>query len=30
MRSKPPFRADHVGSLLRPPHLIAARGEWMA
>ena len=24
-RSKPPFRADHVGSLLRPPHLIEAR-----
>jgi 5-methyltetrahydropteroyltriglutamate--homocysteine methyltransferase len=25
MRSKPPFRADHVGSLLRPPALLAAR-----
>src|SRR5437016_265860 len=24
-RSKPPFRADHVGSLLRPPPLKAAR-----
>jgi len=24
-RSTPPFRADHVGSLLRPPHLLAAR-----
>jgi 5-methyltetrahydropteroyltriglutamate--homocysteine methyltransferase len=24
-RSKPPFRADHVGSLIRPPSLIAAR-----
>jgi 5-methyltetrahydropteroyltriglutamate--homocysteine methyltransferase len=24
-RSSPPFRADHVGSLLRPPELIAAR-----
>ncbi|MEA2986643.1 MAG: 5-methyltetrahydropteroyltriglutamate--homocysteine methyltransferase, partial [Alphaproteobacteria bacterium] len=24
-RSKPPFRADHVGSLLRPSHLIEAR-----
>ena len=24
-RSKPPFRADHVGSLLRPPALKAAR-----
>jgi 5-methyltetrahydropteroyltriglutamate--homocysteine methyltransferase len=25
MRDHPPFRADHVGSLLRPPHLLAAR-----
>ena len=25
MRSAPPFRADHVGSLLRPPALLAAR-----
>ena len=24
-RSKPPFRADHVGSLLRPKHLLEAR-----
>ena len=24
-RTKPPFRADHVGSLLRPPELLAAR-----
>ena len=24
-RDKPPFRADHVGSLLRPPSLLAAR-----
>jgi 5-methyltetrahydropteroyltriglutamate--homocysteine methyltransferase len=24
-RAKPPFRADHVGSLLRPPSLLAAR-----
>src|SRR5579863_6513427 len=24
-RTAPPFRADHVGSLLRPPHLKAAR-----
>lgn len=24
-RDKPPFRADHVGSLLRPPALLAAR-----
>src|SRR5579864_8047400 len=23
----PPFRADHVGSLLRPPELLKARGE---
>ena len=25
MRNKPPFRADHVGSFLRPPELLAAR-----
>jgi 5-methyltetrahydropteroyltriglutamate--homocysteine methyltransferase len=25
LRTTPPFRADHVGSLLRPPELIAAR-----
>jgi methionine synthase II (cobalamin-independent) len=25
--SGPPFRADHVGSLLRPPELLRARGE---
>ena len=25
MRSTPPFRADHVGSLLRPPDLLRAR-----
>ena len=24
-RTKPPFRADHVGSLIRPAELIAAR-----
>jgi 5-methyltetrahydropteroyltriglutamate--homocysteine methyltransferase len=24
-RTKPPFRADHVGSFLRPPHLLQAR-----
>src|SRR4051794_36145337 len=24
-RATPPFRADHVGSLLRPPELLAAR-----
>jgi 5-methyltetrahydropteroyltriglutamate--homocysteine methyltransferase len=28
MRSTPPFRADHVGSLLRPPQLLAAREEF--
>jgi 5-methyltetrahydropteroyltriglutamate--homocysteine methyltransferase len=26
-RSTPPFRADHVGSLLRPPELLRARDE---
>jgi len=26
-RSEPPFRADHVGSLLRPPELVRARAE---
>ena len=26
-RSKPPFRADHVGSLLRPPALKDARAK---
>jgi 5-methyltetrahydropteroyltriglutamate--homocysteine methyltransferase len=25
LRTKPPFRADHVGSLLRPPELLRAR-----
>ena len=25
VRTRPPFRADHVGSLLRPPALLAAR-----
>jgi 5-methyltetrahydropteroyltriglutamate--homocysteine methyltransferase len=25
VRTKPPFRADHVGSLLRPPKLLASR-----
>ena len=24
-RTKPPFRADHVGSLLRPPEVLEAR-----
>jgi 5-methyltetrahydropteroyltriglutamate--homocysteine methyltransferase len=28
MRSTPPFRADHVGSLLRPPWLLAARDQF--
>jgi 5-methyltetrahydropteroyltriglutamate--homocysteine methyltransferase len=27
-RSSPPFRADHVGSLLRPPELLKAREEF--
>jgi len=27
---KPPFRADHVGSLLRPPELAALRARWKA
>ncbi len=27
---KPPFRADHVGSLLRPPALSALRARWKA
>jgi 5-methyltetrahydropteroyltriglutamate--homocysteine methyltransferase len=26
--AKPPFRADHVGSLLRPPELLQARERW--
>jgi 5-methyltetrahydropteroyltriglutamate--homocysteine methyltransferase len=29
-RSSPPFRADHVGSLLRPPGLLRAREEFAA
>jgi 5-methyltetrahydropteroyltriglutamate--homocysteine methyltransferase len=29
-RTLPPFRADHVGSLVRPPWLIAARQEFNA
>ena len=28
MRTTPPFRADHVGSLLRPASLLAAREEF--
>jgi 5-methyltetrahydropteroyltriglutamate--homocysteine methyltransferase len=27
-RTKPPFRADHVGSLLRPPQLLKAREDF--
>jgi 5-methyltetrahydropteroyltriglutamate--homocysteine methyltransferase len=30
MRTTPPFRADHVGSLLRPPELLAARSDYAA
>jgi 5-methyltetrahydropteroyltriglutamate--homocysteine methyltransferase len=30
VRDTPPFRADHVGSLLRPPALLAARAEHAA
>ena len=29
-RSKPPFRADHVGSLLRPAYLLSARDDFAA
>src|SRR5580692_4934890 len=29
-RTTPPFRADHVGSLLRPPELLTARAEFEA
>ena len=29
-RSAPPFRADHVGSLLRPPELLQARADFAA
>ncbi len=29
-RTTPPFRADHVGSLLRPPRLLAAREDFGA
>jgi methionine synthase II (cobalamin-independent) len=28
--SGPPFRADHVGSLLRPPELLRVRAEHQA
>src|SRR5947209_5309803 len=30
VRTEPPFRADHVGSLLRPPALLKARAEHAA
>ncbi len=30
MRTTPPFRADHVGSLLRPANLLSARDEFAA
>ena len=30
MRTRPPFRADHVGSLLRPDELLRARERWRA
>jgi methionine synthase II (cobalamin-independent) len=30
MRTKPPFRADHVGSLLRPSRLLQARDDFAA
>src|SRR5262249_28227812 len=26
-RTRPPFRADHVGSLLRPPEVLRARAD---
>ena len=29
-RTTPPFRADHVGSLLRPPELMRARDDHAA
>lgn len=29
-RTAPPFRADHVGSLLRPPELLKAREDFAA
>jgi 5-methyltetrahydropteroyltriglutamate--homocysteine methyltransferase len=30
LRTTPPFRADHVGSLLRPPELLQARDDFAA
>ena len=29
-RTSPPYRADHVGSLLRPPDLLQARDDHAA
>ena len=29
-RTFPPYRAEHVGSLLRPPHLLQAREDFAA
>ena len=29
MTTKPPFRADHVGSLIRPPSLMAAHTHYL-
>ena len=28
LREKPPYRADHVGSLLRPPQVMKARDDF--
>ncbi len=30
VRDRPPFRADHVGSLLRPPELLQGRRQFKA
>ena len=30
MRIKPPYRYDHVGSLMRPETLLRSREEWKA
>ena len=29
LRNKPPFRADHIGSLLRPQELLDQRVKWI-
>jgi 5-methyltetrahydropteroyltriglutamate--homocysteine methyltransferase len=29
-RTSPPFRADHIGRLLRPPELVRAREDFQA